>query len=312
MLRVVFMGTPEFAVPSLCALHLAGHQIAGVFCQPDRPSGRGNRLAACPVKEEALRLQLPVYQFERIRRQEGLDALRALRPDVCVTAAFGQILSRKNLDVSPMGTINVHASLLPRYRGAAPVQWAVMNGERVTGVTTMQTDEGVDTGDMLLRRAVDIGPNETAGELLARLAGVGAQLVVETLALLMRGGLRPQKQDETEATHVPMLRKEHGLLNFRRPAQALHNQVRGVNPWPGAYAGIGGQTIKIWQTRALDGRMEPGTVMECGKRLIVACGEGALEILEMQAAGSRRMTPGEYLLGHALSAGRFDVWEETT
>ena len=238
MTRVVFMGTPEFAVPSLDALLDAGYEVVGAFTQPDRPSGRGHKLAAFPVKQRALERGVPVYQFERVRGQKGLDTMRALKPDVVVTAAFGQILSKKLLEVPVYGTVNVHASLLPKYRGAAPINWCILEGETVSGVTTMLTDPGIDTGDMLLTRQVEIGENETAGELTLRLSHVGAELLIETLAGYLKGEITPVRQDESQMSHQPMLDKEMGRIDWNRSAREIACQVRGLNPWPVAYTAL--------------------------------------------------------------------------
>ena len=299
MMRVVFMGTPEFAVPSLEALAAAGYTIAGVITQPDRPVGRGHKLAPPPVKAKALELGLPVYQFERLRAQEGLDCLRALAPDVAVTAAFGQILSKKLLAVPKFGTVNVHASLLPRHRGAAPINWAIIQGDAVTGVTTMLTDAGVDTGAMLLSRETPIGAEETAGELTERLSLLGAQLLVETLGAL--NTLAPTPQDEARLTNDPMLDKAMGEIDFGRGAREIVNLVRGVNPWPGARAGA----LKVWRAAAAEGAGAPGTVLaaDAKRGLVVACADGAVELKEIQAPGGKRMDARAYVLGKRIPVG---------
>lgn len=308
-MRVVFMGTPDFAVPSLRALAgMEEVEIVGVFTQPDRPVGRGHKLEMPPVKREALENGLNVLQFERVRRQEGLDAMRALKPDLVVTAAFGQILSRKLLDVPRMGTINVHASLLPRHRGAAPINWCLIQGELVTGVTTMLTDAGLDTGDMLLKREVEIGESETAGELTERLAQVGADLLVETVRRYAAGEIAPEKQNENEMTYEPLLTKELGKIDWKQEAQAIANLVRGVNPWPGAYTAVEGGTLKIWLARPADAQTDriPGTVIRASAKegLFVACGGGTvLEILEMQAPNAKRMNAKTYLSGRKIEIG---------
>lgn len=308
-MRVVFMGTPDFAVPSLRALAgMEEVEIVGVFTQPDRPVGRGHKLEMPPVKREALENGLNVLQFERVRRQEGLDAMRALKPDLVVTAAFGQILSKKLLDVPRMGTMNVHASLLPRHRGAAPINWCLIQGERVTGVTTMLTDAGLDTGDMLLKREVEIGENETAGELTERLAQVGADLLVETVRRYAAGEIAPEKQNENEMTYEPLLTKELGKIDWKQEAQAIANLVRGVNPWPGAYTAVEGGTLKIWLARPADVQTDrvPGMVIRASAKegLFVACGGGtALEILEMQAPNAKRMNAKTYLSGRKIEIG---------
>lgn len=304
-MRVVFMGTPEFAVPSLKALLDAGYGVVGVFTQPDRPVGRGHKLAACPVKKLAVERGVPVYQFERLRNEEGLACLRALAPDIVVTAAFGQILSQALLDVPQMGTVNVHASLLPAYRGAAPINWCILNGETKTGVTTMLTDAGVDTGAMLLRRETDIGETETAAELSARLSQLGAELLIETLKGYIAGEIAPVKQDERLASRQPMLKKEMGLIDWTRSAKEIACQARGLDPWPSAYTDYAGGTLKIYRARPAVGEGEPGTVLRSSAKegLFVACGEGALEVLEMQAPGGKRMSARAYLAGKKIEPG---------
>lgn len=303
MMRVVFMGTPAFAVPSLEALLDGGYQVVAAVTQPDRPSGRGKKLTPCPVKALAVARGIPVLQFERLRGQEGLDALSALDADLFVTAAFGQILSQKLLDLPPLGTVNVHASLLPRYRGPAPINWCLIEGEAVTGVTTMMTDAGIDTGDILLQREVPIGGAETAGELTLRLAEVGASLLVETLRQMEAGTLPRVPQDAALATRHPMLTKALGRIDWTLPAPQISNLIRGVDPWPGGWTTLpDGGALKIWKARPMDGAGAPGQVLYAdGKRgLAVACGEGALLVEEMQAPGARRMAPADYLRGHPL------------
>lgn len=304
-MRVVFMGTPEFAVPSLKALLDAGYGVVGVFTQPDRPVGRGHKLAACPVKKLAVERGVPVYQFERLRNEEGLACLRSLAPDIVVTAAFGQILSQALLDVPKMGTVNVHASLLPAYRGAAPINWCILNGETRTGVTTMLTDAGVDTGAMLLRRETDIGETETAAELSARLSQLGAELLLETLKGYIAGEIAPTPQDERLASRQPMLKKEMGLIDWTRSAKEIACQARGLDPWPSAYTDYAGGTLKIYRARPAMGEGEPGTVLRSSAKegLFVACGEGALEVLEMQAPGGKRMSARAYLAGKKIEPG---------
>ncbi len=299
-MRILFLGTPDFGVPSLRALHAAGHEIGGVFCQPDRPSGRGNKLTLCPVKTAALELSLPVYQFERIRGKEGLACMRALAPDVVVTAAFGQILSQKNLDIPKRGTINVHGSLLPKYRGAAPIQWAIIHGETETGVTTMLTAAGIDTGDILLCEKTAIGDNETAGELFTRLADMGARLIVQTLDEL--DDITPVPQSEAEATHCPMLTKEHGRIDFARTVQEVRNLVRGCDPWPAAHFEVNGKTIKVYGTQNASGEGVCGSVLCADERrgLVVACADGAVELTEIQVPGGKRMSARDWLRGHQL------------
>ena len=304
-MRVVFMGTPEFAVPSLKALLDAGYGVVGVFTQPDRPVGRGHKLAACPVKKLAVERGVPVYQFERLRNEEGLVCLRSLAPDIVVTAAFGQILSQALLDVPKMGTVNVHASLLPAYRGAAPINWCILNGETRTGVTTMLTDAGVDTGAMLLRRETDIGETETAAELSVRLSHLGAELLIETLKGYIAGEIAPTPQDERLASRQPMLKKEMGLIDWTRSAKEIACQARGLDPWPSAYTDYLGGTLKIYRACPVEGEGDPGTVLRSSAKegLFVACGEGALEVLEMQAPGGKRMSARAYLAGKKIEPG---------
>lgn len=306
-MRIVFMGTPDFAVPSLNALLDAGYDVVGVITQPDRPVGRGHKVAMTPVKQAAVARNVPVYQFERLRKQEGLDCLRALKPDLCVTAAFGQILSRKLLEVPRLGTINVHASLLPKYRGSAPINWCIANGETVTGVTTMLTDIGVDTGDMLMKAETEIGPEETAGELTDRLAQIGAELLIQTLKPYIEGTLKPTPQNEEEMSHVSMLTREDGRLDWTQSAQVLANRVRGFDPWPGTWTALPEGVLKVWKARVCDKPVsgQPGEIAVASAKegLIVCCGEGALEIIEMQAPNAKRMAAKAYLAGKKLPVG---------
>jgi methionyl-tRNA formyltransferase len=307
MTRVVFMGTPDFAVPSLDALLDAGYEVVGAFTQPDRPVGRGHRVTCCTVKARAVERGVPVFQFERVRKQEGLDQMRALKPDIVVTAAFGQILSKKLLEVPRYGTVNVHASLLPRHRGAAPINWAILAGEKETGVTTMLTDAGLDTGDMLLSRATEIGEAETAGELSERLSRIGAALLVETLEKYLKGEIAPVRQDEARATYEPMLDKAMGEIDWDKNAVTLANLVRGLNPWPCAYTQYDCGTLKIYRARAVEGAPDaaPGTILESSpkKGVVIACGAGALEIEEMQAPNGKRMLARQYLAGKCIECG---------
>lgn len=307
MTRVVFMGTPDFAVPSLDALLDAGYEVVGAFTQPDRPVGRGHKIACCAVKARAEERGVPVFQFERVRKQEGLDRMRALKPDVVVTAAFGQILSKKLLEVPKYGTVNVHASLLPRHRGAAPINWAILSGERETGVTTMLTDAGLDTGDMLLSRATGIEEDETAGELSERLSHIGAVLLIETLEKYLKGEIIPVRQDEALATYEPMLDKAMGEIDWGKDARTVANLVRGLNPWPCAYTRYDCGILKIYRAKAVEGAPDaaPGTILESSpkKGLVIACGAGALEIVEMQAPNGKRMRARQYLAGKCIECG---------
>ena len=306
--RVVFMGTPDFAVPSLRALAEDGrYDIVGVITQPDRPAGRGNRLTACPVKRYAQENGLPVFQFERIRRPEGVERMKALAPDVCVTAAFGQILTQELLDIPAHGTVNVHASLLPKHRGSAPINWCLLMGERETGVTLMRTDAGIDTGDMLASASTPIGDLETAGELTGRLSELGAKLLVQTLPDYLEGRVEPTPQDEGAASYQPMLDKAMGEIDWTQGATALAFRVRGLNPWPCAWTDLDGGRLKLYLARAVetDSQAAPGAVIAASPKegLVVKCGEGALEVLEMQAPGGKRMAAKAYLMGKKIEVG---------
>jgi methionyl-tRNA formyltransferase len=300
-MRLVFLGTPAFAVPTLERIVEAGHQVAAVLTQPDRPRGRGQQLAASPVKESALRLGIPLFQPERVRRPEAVGYLRGLNAEAMVVVGYGQIIPQNVIDLAPLGIINVHASLLPKYRGAGPIQWAVVNGETRTGVTTMRIDAGLDTGDMLLKRETEIGPEENAIELGKRLASMGADLLVETLAALAAGTIQPEKQDSAAATYAPLLKKEDGLIDWTRPASEIHNRVRGLQPWPGAYTTFRGQKLHIWQSRvAGPSRSVPGTLISL-KPPVVACGDGALELVEVQSEGRKRLPAADFANGQRLA-----------
>lgn len=303
-MRVVFMGTPDFSVPSLQALIDHGYEIAGVFTQPDRPKGRGGKVQMSPVKELALKHGIPVFQPQKIRR-DGVDDLRSLAPHVCVTAAFGQILSQEVLDIPTMGTVNVHASLLPRHRGAAPVQWALLQGDAVTGVTTMLTDKGIDTGDMLLKAEVAVEPEDTAGTLLEKLSHVGADLLIETLEKLEKGTCPREKQNEEDSTYDPMLNKEMGLLNFHETPVQCINRVRAMSPWPCAYAPIQEGVLKVWRAREVQGNGKPGQILKANKKdgLVIAVQDGAIELCEIQAPNAKRMEAKAFLLGHPMQEG---------
>ncbi|HEV2444818.1 MAG TPA: methionyl-tRNA formyltransferase [Candidatus Sulfopaludibacter sp.] len=301
-MRLVFLGTPAFAVPTLERMAEAGHQVAAVVTQPDRPRGRGQQFAPPPVKEAALRLGLAVYQPERVRRPEAVEYLRGLGAEAMVVVGYGQIIPPSVIDLAPLGIINVHASLLPKYRGAGPIQWAIVNGETRTGVTTMRIDAGLDTGDMLLKRETEIGPEENAIELGRRLAAIGADLLVETLAGLAAGTIVAEKQDASQATYAPLLKKEDGLLDWSRPALSIHNRVRGLQPWPGAYTTFRGQPLHIWRTRVGPGATVRGPGSVAGIRpLLIGCGEGAVELVEVQVEGRKRMPGADFANGQRLS-----------
>ena len=301
-MRLIFLGTPDFAVPTLERMLDAGFEVPLVVTQADRPKGRGQSLAAPPVKQAAQRLGLPVYQPERIRRPEAIARLSAIAADGMVVVGYGQIIPQAVIDLAPRGIINVHASLLPKYRGAAPIQWAIVNGDIRTGVTTMRIDAGLDTGDMLLRAETPIGPEENAVDLGKRLALLGADILVETMRGLGAGVLTPQKQDHAQATLAPILKKEDGLIDWRLSAHAIHNRVRGFQPWPGAYTTFRGQTLHIWESRpvAAEPLVPPG-VFESRKPLIVACGGSALELRTVQLEGRKRIAAADFANGQRLT-----------
>lgn len=305
-MRVVFMGTPDFSVPTLQALIDAGFEVAGVFTQPDRPKGRGGKVQMSPVKELALQHDLPVFQPVKMRL-DGLEPLRALQPDVCVTAAFGQILSQEVLDVPALGTVNVHASLLPRHRGAAPIQWAILSGDEVTGVTTMFTDRGIDTGDMLLKAETPIAPDDTAGTLTQRLSRIGADLLIETLRRLEKGDCPREKQDEAQSSYDPKIEKEMGRLDFAEGTEKCLLRVRAMSPWPCAFTELKEGVLKVWRARAVEGVEDApaGTVLRAGKRdgLVIATSDGAMELCEIQAPNAKRMDARAFLLGHPIAEG---------
>lgn len=300
------MGTPDFAVPSLEALLKSDDQVVGVVTQPDRPKGRGQEVIPPPVKVVCQREGIPVLQPLKMKAPEFLEALRQWEPDVITVTAFGRILPQAILALPPRGCINVHGSLLPKYRGAAPIQWAVIRGEEETGITTMLMDEGMDTGAMLLQERLMIHPDDTAGTLAPRLAEVGGRLLVETLRQLKAGTLTPQPQDHSLATLAPLLKKEDGLIDWALLARDIANRVRGLSPWPGAYTYPNGERWTLWRVaigQEFSGET-PGTVTKVTKeRIDVATGGGTIQILEIQPSNSRRMTVAQYLAGHRLTEG---------
>lgn len=303
-MRIVFMGTPEFAVPSLKALCENGYEVVGVFTQPDRPKGRGNKMTMSPVKEYAISQNIPVFQPQRIRR-DGVEDLKSLAPDLCVTAAFGQILSQEILDIPPMGNINVHASLLPRHRGSAPINWAILQGDKEAGVTTMMMDKGIDTGDMLLKSATEIRPGETAGELTVRLSQLGAELLLETLRALENGTLQRISQDESRMTYDPMLDKQMGVIDWTMTATEIVNRIHGLNPWPGCSTAYEGGRLKLLRAAVAQGSGVPGEIVVADAKtgLTIACGEGAVNITMLQAPGGKPMNAKDYLRGHPMAVG---------
>lgn len=305
-MRLLFMGTPEFAVPCLARLIADGYEIAGVFTQPDKPKGRGHKLAPPPVKELALQHNLPVYQPEKLRDGRALEIFRSLKPDLAVVVAYGRILPKELLEVPPFGCINVHGSLLPKYRGAAPIQWSVLNGDPSGGITTMYMAEGLDSGDMILQEETPIGENETSGELYERLSQMGASLLLETVKRVLAGNAPRIPQEESQATLAPMLEKSMGQLDFSKPAFAVHKWICGMNPWPAAFTLLDGMPVKVYRSRIVQGEGEPGTILP-GKGLTIACGQGAVELLEIQAQGGKRMAAADYLRGHPLQTPKAGV-----
>ena len=305
-MRVIFMGTPDFSVGTLEALIRAGHQVVLAVTQPDKPKGRGGKMQFPPVKETAMEHGIPVFQPRKVREPENIEELRKYQADVIVVVAFGQILPREILELTPYGCINVHASLLPSYRGAAPIQWAVINGEAVSGVTTMQMDEGLDTGDMLLKTEVPLEPEETGGSLHDKLATAGASLCVRTLKALEEGTVTPKKQGESPTAYASMLKKEMGEIRWEESAISIERLIRGLNPWPSAYTGWQDKTMKIWEAEVLeeDSGQEPGTVVRVDKDgFLVQTGKGLLKVTALQIPGKKRMEADAFLRGYSMEPG---------
>ena len=304
-IRTVFMGTPEFALATFQGLLDFGLDVVAVYTQPDRPSGRGRKLTPPPVKVLAEARGIPVFQPAKLRAPEVVEELRKLAPELIVVVAYGQILPKSVLEIPRHGCINVHASLLPRYRGAAPINKAIVDGETETGITTMLMDAGLDTGEMLIKMETPIGPFETAGELHGRLALLGRAAIEETLRRLCAGTLRPQPQDDALSCYAPMLKKEDGRIDWSRSALEIHNQVRGLDPWPGAYTLLDGEVLKIARTAPEEeGRGSPGEVLSTGPDGVrVACGTGVLRIGELQLPGKKRLSAADFLRGRPLVAG---------
>ncbi len=305
-MRIVFMGTPDFAVPVLEAIVGAGHTVAGVVTQPDRPKGRGGAVLMTPVKEKAIKLGLPVCQPEKVRAPESVETLRELEPDAVVVAAFGQILPPAVLEIPRLGCVNVHSSLLPKYRGAAPIQWAIINGEKETGVTTMMMDEGLDTGDILERVSVPIAPDETGGSLHDKLSRAGAELIVSTLAKLEAGTLVRTPQTDEGSCYAGMLKKSMGDIDWTMDAGAIERLIRGLDPWPGTYTCWNGKTLKIWKAVVIPG--EPagvcGEVVRAeGASLFVKTGRGTLALTQLQPEGKKRMGADDFLRGYPVRTG---------
>lgn len=306
-MRILFMGTPDFAVASLAALLESGHQICGVFTQPDKPKNRGMKLQSSPVKEFSISYDIPVFQPLKMKDGEAMGYIRDLDPELIVVAAYGRILPTDILDYPSLGCINVHSSLLPKYRGAAPINWAILNGEKITGVTIMHMAAELDAGDIILQRETPIDPDETAPELFERLAKLGGTLLVEAVDLLDRGEAPRIQQDAEKSTYAPMLSRELSPMDWSKHAQTLHDQVRGLLPWPCATAEFGGVRCKVFLADTIDATtdLEPGTISEAGKAgIVMACGGGTLlRVRELQPDGKKRMAAADFLRGHPLTAG---------
>lgn len=302
-MRIVFMGTPDFAVPSLQALIDVGHDVCAVYTQPDKPQGRKQILTAPPVKTLALEHDIPVFQPNTLKNEDEQARLRELAPEVIIVVAYGKLLPKAVLDIPPHGCINVHGSLLPRWRGAAPIQWAVIAGDEMAGVTTMQMAEGLDTGDMLLTYETKVGEKETAGELFDRLAQSGAELLTQTLVKLDE--ITPRPQDDAQSCYAHMLDKQMAVIDWSRSAHEIDCLIRGLNPWPIALTTLSGERLKVFAAEKAAGNGEPGTVLEADpkKGLTVACGEGALKLTEIQLVGGKRMKATDFLRGHVIEVG---------
>ncbi|MDE6608075.1 MAG: methionyl-tRNA formyltransferase [Lachnospiraceae bacterium] len=305
-MKVVFMGTPDFAVEALKSVIQAGHEVVCVVTQPDKPKGRGKEMQFTPVKQCALEHQITVLQPVKVREAESVEALRAFDADIFIVAAFGQILPKELLTMPKYGCVNIHASLLPKYRGAAPIQWAVINGEKESGVTIQQMGEGVDTGDILLKREIALDPKETGESLYDKLSRLGAELIVEVLPEIEAGKVVPEKQDEALSTHVGKITKAMGLIDWNKSAGELERLVRGLNSWPSAYTFLRGKTLKIWEAEVLEEKEdgEPGSVDAVTKtNVIVNTGEGKLALTSVQLEGKKRMEVKDFLLGYKVEAG---------
>ncbi len=301
-MKVVFLGTPDFAVKALEAINNSKHQILAVVTQPDRPFGRKAVITPCAVKQKAIELGLKTLSYEKIRL-EGVEDLKVLNPDIMVTCAFGQILSSEILNIAKHGVINIHASLLPKYRGSAPIQYSVINGDKKTGVTIMQTEVGVDTGDILMQKEIDILPDETAGELFERLSILGAEIITKALDDIESGNITSIPQNEALATHVKMLSKKDGEIDFSKPAIEIKNLVRGLNPWPIAYTYFGDKTLKVYKAEVSPLIGNVGEVLSLDNGITIGAGENSITLLEVQLEGSKKMPAKDFLLGHKISVG---------
>ena len=305
-MRLIYMGTPQFAVSPLRSLAATGNEIAGVVTRTDKPSGRGRHVASPPVKLAASELGLAVYQPKRVKAPEFIDLLRNIGPDLIIVAAYGQMIPKEILMLPQFGCVNIHASLLPLYRGAAPVNWAIIRGERETGDTLMRMDEGMDTGPILMQQRIPINTDDTAGTLTDKLSALGAQLITAAVPLLASGKLIPVPQDNAQATMAPLLKKEDGLIDWSLAAREIHDRVRGLSPWPGAYGYLDGKTVRIIATEVHDGVGEPGTLYERDINILEAgTGSGLLRIMVLQPEGKRPMTAGEFIRGHRVAGKKF-------
>jgi methionyl-tRNA formyltransferase len=312
-MKIVYMGTPPFAVPPLQSLIAAGNDVVGVVTRIDKPAGRGKVLTPPAVKLAAEQSGVPVFQPKRVREPASIEAIRAMRPEVIVVAAYGQILPNELLALPKFGCVNIHASLLPAYRGAAPINWAIINGEMRTGITIMQMDEGMDTGAVLAQEGIPIDPRDTAGTLMEKLSELGSWLIVDTLSRIEAGGLPAVPQDPDKATMAPLLKKEDGRIDWTMAAHTIHNRVRGLSPWPGAYSFLDGSLIKVLETHVTEGAGEPGALHEQGRDgLIVSTGKGMLSIVRLQPEGKKPMSAPEFLRGHrGLSGKKFNNGDDT-
>ena len=305
-MKIIFMGTPDFSVGTLEALVEAGHEVVLAVTQPDKPKGRGKEMQFTPVKECAMKYDIPVFQPRKVREPECIEELRKYNADIMVVVAFGQLLPKEILEMTPYGCVNVHASLLPKYRGAAPIQWAIIDGEEVTGVTTMQMNEGLDTGDMLLKVEIPIEAKETGGSLFDKLSDAGAKLCVETLDKLEKKEITPIPQGETTTAYAKMLDKQVGNIDWTKSAVEIERLIRGLTPWPSAYTNWNGKVMKIWDAQALDGASDvlPGTIAQVDKEAFyVQTGNGFLKVCELQIPGKKRMDAAAFMRGYQVKAG---------
>lgn len=306
-MRAIYMGTPEFAVPCLETLINSRHEVIGVFTQPDRPSGRGQKINITPVKEKALEHNIPIFQPNTLKDKDVIDEINSLNPDIIVVVAYGQILPKEILQIPKYGCINVHASLLPKYRGAGPINWVIINGEKKTGITTMYMDVGLDTGDMLLKEEIEIGDDETAGELHDRLMDLGSGVLDRTIKLLEANEITGIPQDHSQSSYAPMLTKELGKIDWSKSAEEIKNLIRGTIPWPSSYTTYDGQIMKIWKSRVIksDKNYSPGKIIEVKKdSMLVATGKDILAIDELQFSGKKRMSVKNYLIGNNIEINR--------